>query len=155
MDIDYQYDDMIGKSGAANWLRLGTVSVSPEQTIPMNLGNKRAIRFRIRGYSNTTTTPPILLAITVEGFTRAPSRRMWNVRVRTERNGIGRRNSSNLLAFLNEASEFPGKVMMRSKIPEMNNRFVIVRHPRVNRTLMNAIRKWWSGEMTLSLLDVT
>jgi hypothetical protein len=154
-EIDYQDDNNVGEDGADNWHLLGKVYTSPEGRLKMNVGNIRAVRFRIRGYTDTPTIPPELDALTIDGFTRTPARTVWTMRVKTGERYIYKKNASNLLKFLQEASQSADDIIITSTIPELNGRHVISTRPRVQRELLNTISAMWSGTLTISLMDMS
>lgn len=151
LELDYQIDNNVGFDGAYNWHSVGKVFMSPEGTLKLNLGNTRCIRVRVRGYTDTATTPPQLDAITIDGFTRTPARTMWAMKVKT----VDKKKSSELLKFLQEASMFAGDITIKSKIPELDGKHVITTRPKVRRSLLNKITLAWSGTFILSFMDMT
>jgi hypothetical protein len=155
-EIDYQVDNKVGLDGAENWRRVGRVFTSPEGTLPMNLGNKRCIRLRLRGYTDTPTVPPQIDAITIDGFTRTPARTIWTMRVNTGERAEAKKKASDLLKFLQEASISADDMTISSSIiPELNGRHVICTRPRVSRSLLNKMTSLWSGTIVISFMDMS
>ena len=154
-EIDYQLDNDVGADGADHWRRLGKVFTSPEGTLPLNAGNKRCARVRVRGYTDTSTIPPQLDAITLDGFTRTPARTIWTMRVSTGERGIYKKKASELLKFLQETSISADDITIKSDIPELNGRHVISTRPKVIRTFLNKLTGSWTGIITMSLMDMT
>lgn len=154
-ELDYQVDENIGTS---YWIHAGNLVKSPEDSIKLHLGNIRSFRFRIRALTDDASTPPIIDASVIDGFTRTPNRKIWNLRV-----VVGTRNSQggsdkkakDLLEWLSLASQYPGSVRMTSIFPELHNRRVIVSPPSVERKHENRVLKVWDGMITISLQDMT
>lgn len=74
VEIDYQKEDDVDTT---SWTRLGTVNVSPYQSLKMAMGAIRKVKFRARGYTTTSTTPPIVTAIDVIGRMSEPPAYQW------------------------------------------------------------------------------
>jgi hypothetical protein len=154
-EIDYQTDNDVGEDGAEHWYRVGKIFTSPEGTLMLNDGNKRCVRTRVRGYTDTSTTPPQLDALTLDGFTRTPARTVWTIRVNTGERGVFKKKASDLLKFLQEASTTADDIVVKSTVPELNGRHVIITRPKVQRNILDVISGAWSGSMTLSLMDMS
>jgi hypothetical protein len=156
IDCDYQVDVNIGTS---TWVYAGQFRNSPDAVLKLHLGNYTAIRFRFRCHTDTPTTAPIIDAYSLDGFTRTPNRVLWNLRIRTgdqqTYTSEPDHNSSELLRALRDAAQYPGTVKMTSVYPELHNRHVIISSPNVVRSFLNRVMKIWTGQMTLSFLDVT
>jgi hypothetical protein len=154
-EIDYQADGFIGTS---TWTPAGMLVNSPEDEILVQLGNIRAIRFRMRMITDTLSTPPDVDAAVLEGFIRTPNRPVWNLRIRvggTTKTGAKDHPSSDLLAWLRRMSQYPGGIVMESVFPELHNRHVIIAPPNVYRDFRSRVLGVWRGSMTISLMDVT
>ena len=155
-EIDYQTDNDVGEAGADHWRFLGKIYSSPEGTIKMNLGNRRCIRIRVRGYSDCATVPPQLDAITLDGFTRTPARTVWTMRLETGDTGALKKGASDLLKFLQELSTTAADVeIVSSTVPEMNGAHVIVTRPKVQRDWLDLIRGRWTGIISVSMMDMS
>jgi hypothetical protein len=154
-EIDYQTDNDVGEDGAEHWYRLGKIFTSPEGMLRINDGNKRVMKVRVRGYTDTSIVPPQLDALTIDGFTRTPARTIWTMRLKTGERGIYKRKASDLLKFLQEASTSAGDILIRSPIPELNGRHVICTRPKVGRELLNLVSGAWSGTVIISFLDMS
>lgn len=154
-ELDYQIDKNIGGS---TWVRAGNLYTVSEDTLSLHIGNIRAIRFRIRCLTNDASTPPVIEATVVDGFTRSPNRPIWNLRIivggKTLAGGQDHK-AADLLQWLRAASQNPGTIRMTSVFPELHNRQVIVAPPTVYRELVNKILRIWKGSLTLSLMDLT
>jgi hypothetical protein len=154
-EIDYQLDNDVGEEGADHWHRLGKVFTSPEGTLMVNAGNVKCNRIRVRGYTDNALIPPQLDAITIDGFTRTPARTVWNLRVKTGSRGAQKKEASNLLKFLQEASTAADDILVTSTIPELNGRHVIITRPRVQRDILVKLSDSWSGIINMSLMDMS
>jgi len=155
VEFDYQVDENIG---GATWVYAGNLLSSPEDTIKLHLGNIRAFRFRLRCLTDAASTPPVIEATVIDGFTRVPNRPIWNLRVIVGGKTLGGgqdHKAEDLLAFLRNASQYPGAIRMTSIFPELHNRQVIISPPTVYREIYNKILRIWRGKITVSLMDMT
>jgi hypothetical protein len=154
IEFDYQTDENIGGSA---WVYAGNLLSSPEDTIKLHLGNIRAFRFRLRCLTDAVATPPVIEATVIDGFTRTPNRPIWNLRVvvggKTLAGGQDHKAEA-LLAFLRNASQYPGAMRMQSVFPELHNKQVIVSPPSVYREVVNKILRIWKGSITVSLMNM-
>jgi hypothetical protein len=154
-ELDYQTDNNVGINDAENWFSAGKVFNSPEGTLKLNIGNKRCVRFRVRGYTDTSTTPPQLDALTLDGFTRTPARTVWTLKIAIGETGAYKKQASQILKFLQEASGTSSDIVLKSTIPELDGKHVLITRPRVSRSTLNKGSGAWSGSIILSMLDMS
>ena len=154
-EIDYQTDNEVGVNDADHWFLAGKVYNSPEETLKLNFGNKRCVRFRIRAYTDTSTTPPQLDALTLDGFTRTPARTIWTLKISIGEMGAYKKKASELLKFLQEASGSSSDIVLSSSIPELDGKHVLLTRPKVSRSQLNKSTGLWSGSVVVSMLDMT
>jgi hypothetical protein len=154
-EVDYQTDNDVGIDGASHWHHAGNVFTSPEGSLRLNLGDKRCIRIRIRGYTDTSTVPPQLDAVTLDGFTRTPARTIWTLKCKVAPTGSYKKKASDFLKFLQEASATADDITVTSAIPELNGKHVIITRPRTARENLNKVTLAWDGTVIFSIMDMT
>ena len=153
--LDYQVDDEIGGD---RWVSAETFYSSPEDTLPINVGDVRAIRLRMRLLTNQAAIPPIGIASVVEGFARTPLKYQWNMRVKLadmqmDRSGGIERDADGFLEWLKDAARQARKVRMRSLWKGMDDIYVIVEPPTILRQFTNTVTGWWGGSVSITLRE--
>lgn len=156
VDADYQADENIGST---RWISLGSATISPTSTIPINLGGVKAIRFRLRLQTNSVTTPPIINAVVLEGFARTPIKYQWTLRLKVSsilmtKSGTPDSDPDKFLNWLKAKSVEADSLTMRSTFEALNHKFVIAEPPTVFREFQNNILKMWGGTIVITLREV-
>ena len=64
VEFDYQKNDDVDTTA---WTYLGKVEESPYQSLKLQIGEVRRLKLRPRGFTTTSTTPPIITSIDVTG----------------------------------------------------------------------------------------
>ncbi|KAA3643432.1 MAG: hypothetical protein DWQ07_23245 [Chloroflexi bacterium] len=153
--LDYQVDDEIGGD---KWISAETFYSSPEDTLPINAGDVRAIRLRFRMLTNQSDVPPIGIASIVEGFSRTPLKYQWNMRIKladmqSNKSGGIERDADGFLQWLKDAARQARKVRMRSIWQGMDDVYVIVEPPTLLRQFTNTVTGWWGGSVNITLRE--
>lgn len=133
IECEYQVDDDIGKDGFANWIRVQPFLISPEDTVAINAANITQFRYRLRLLTNSNTAPPDLKGIVPNGLARGTARPVYALRVKGDKITVGGKTSDpdSLLAYLIEAQQNPGTVLMTSTNPLFHNKYVEVALQRI------------------------
>ena len=157
ISVDYKVDEDIGDS-TSKWTEVTTIYHSPDDVIPLNLGNKRRIRFRIRGRSEDADKPVKIIATVLECLARTPSKRQWNMRIKISdlqytRWGAQDHDPRDFYKWLREASQSAKAIFMRANDELMDEVYVIVEPPGLFRTFLNTLQQWLSGKVTLTLRE--
>lgn len=153
VEVDYQIDNDIG---GTTWTRAGRVQLSPVGGVDIDRGNANMIRLRLRLYTETALTPPILYEAQLSGNYIEPPRWQWNVTVKVESNASGATSDfkpDELLDFLIDASSNVKLLQAQSKYPRLDDKRVIVTLPVTNRESMNDAESKWSGRITFTLKE--
>ena len=119
MEMDYQVDDNVGKDGFENWIPVQPFMISPESTVDINAVNISQFAYRLRLGTTNNLIPPDLRAIVPNGLARGTTRTVWQLQVKGEEvysNGKAS-HPDELLAYLVEAQQNPGSVLMTSTSP--------------------------------------
>jgi len=155
--VDYKLDEDIGDS-TSKWTEVTTIFHSPDDVIPLNLGNKRRIRFRIRGRTLDADKPVKIIATVLECLARTPMKRQWNLRVKISDLQFTKRGSRDhdprdFYKWLREASQSAEAIFMRANDSLMDEIYVIVEPPSLFRTFINVLQNWISGTVTVTLRE--
>jgi len=155
--VDYKVDEDIGDS-TSKWTEVTTIYHSPDDVIPLNLGNKRRIRFRIRARTSDADKPPKIIATVLECLARTPSKRQWNMRVKIgdlqrTKTGAQDHDPRDFYNWLKNASQSAAAIFMRANDELMDEIFVIIEPPGLFRTFLNTIQSWLGGVVTLTVRE--
>jgi hypothetical protein len=153
--LDYQVDEHIGTS---TWFAAETFYVSPEDSLPINWGDARKLRFRLRLCTNDASTPPIVDATVVEAFARTPVKYQWNMRVKISdmqitKSGNPDHDPDEIMTWFKGAAGSAKRIHMRSIWKQMDDKFVVIEPPSLMREFANTILKWWGGVVTLTVRE--
>ena len=154
--LDYQVDNSIGGN---TWNKAETFYSSPEDTLPLNEGNVRKIRMRLRMITEYADVPPVAVATVLEGFARTPLKFQWDMRVKvgsTQRDLAGvnaDHDPDEFLIWLKDAAIRARKVYMRSIWSQMDGKYVIVEPPSLLRQFTNNILGFWGGSVTVTVRE--
>lgn len=145
--VDYQADKDIGTS---TWYQIGqSVNVQKDEFV-IDLGEIRQFRLRFRMYTATATDPPVINAYSPKGWIFAPLKYMWVSSFRVDSNQITKRGSPDfspdkIVDYLMSAHEKGTSISMRSVLPTMDSKSVIVSAPVIHREwtqVLNGQTKW-------------
>jgi hypothetical protein len=154
--LDYQTDENVGRE---DWIRAGTFYTHPEDVLPIQRGNLRKIRLRLRLLTNNCKIPPVLQATVLEGFARTPLKYQWNMRVKVgdtqkDLSGTGLDHDPDaFLLWLKEAATKAKAIHMRSIWEQMDNKYVIIEPPTLLRTFTNNLLGFWGGSVNITLRE--
>ncbi|MBW8012500.1 MAG: hypothetical protein FVQ83_14890 [Chloroflexi bacterium] len=153
--LEYQLDEDIG---TAAWTQAETFYSSPEDTLSINRGNVRSIRYRLRLLTNDADAPPIVQASILEGFARTPLKYQWNMRVKVGDNqltlaGTKDHDPDAFMTWLKDAARQAKRIHMRANWEQMDDKLVIVEPPTLLRSFSNKLLGWWGGSSVLTLRE--
>lgn len=74
IEVDYQVNANVGTT---TWQPWGEINQSPADTRILDLGEVFKIQVRFRGYTTSSTTPPIITLYDVKGRIAEPAKFMW------------------------------------------------------------------------------
>jgi len=127
VEVDYQVDHKIGKTGYNNWINLQPFAYSPESTVDVR-ARCTQFRYRLRLQTDTSTTPPDVKGIVPSGHARGGFKWVWNFQVSTAENKINRDEFDRWLA---DAGRQPGGIHMTSSWASLHDFDVILAPPRM------------------------
>jgi hypothetical protein len=133
VEVDYQVDEKIGRTGYGNWITAQPFTYSPESVV--RIGEKcTQFRYRLRLMTDTATTPPDVKGIVPSGHARGPFKLTWSFQIVV---GEGRSPSGQKVdrdefdRWLLDAARDPGRVTMTSTWKSLHNYDVIIAPPRM------------------------
>jgi len=155
--VDYKVDEDIGDS-TSKWTEVTRIHHSPDDSVPLNLGNKRRIRFRIRARTSDSDKPPKIIATVLDCFARTPVKRQWNLRIKISdkqvtKDGAPDHGAAELYKWLLDASGNAEDIFMRANDELMDELWVIVEPPNFFRSFINRVLKQLGGSVTLTLRE--
>ena len=155
--VDYKLDDDIGDL-TSNFTEVTRIFHSPDDVIPLNLGNKRRIRFRFRARMSDADKPIKIIATVLECLARTPSKRQWNLRVKISdlqftKRGARDHDPKEFYQWLRESSQSAESIFMRANDSLMDEIYVIIEPPSLFRTFINVLQDWLSGVVTVTLRE--
>ncbi|MDD1679723.1 MAG: hypothetical protein LUO93_11145, partial [Methanomicrobiales archaeon] len=153
--VDYQTDDA---TDATAWTNAGTASTSPQQSITVNVGDKKRIRFRWRLLTSVYTAPAKLVATVVKAFARAPVKYFYNITFRCGHNqrtytGLPDHDPDTLLNQLESWAESATPLTMRCVLERLDNKTVVVEPPGIARKTWNKVQSWFTGVATVTIRE--
>jgi hypothetical protein len=153
--LEYQLDEHIG---TAAWTQAETFYRSPEDTLAINRGDVRKIRYRLRLLTNDADVPPIVQASILEGFARTPLKYQWKMRIKVGDNqltlaGAKDHDPDAFMSWLKDAAKQAKRIHMRSNWEQMDDKLVIVEPPTLLRSFSNKLLGWWGGSSDLTLRE--
>jgi hypothetical protein len=153
--IDYQLDADVNTT---NWIELGSCAYSPEDSLEMNQGNKRQIRWRARLTTEDADSPARVRAMVLSGYARIPPKRVWTMRIKLStlaRDSLGAPNvdPTEFYKWLWTSSGQAGGIFMRTKWENADKVWVVIEPPGLVRTMVNVMQKWWGGTATLTVRE--
>jgi len=122
IDVDYQVDNLIDKTGINNWRRAEPLLVSPESTTKINESNIRRFKYRLRAHTDDQTIPPDVIAVAPNGYARSQMRKTFSVQcLLTEVTANGRKiPAGEVTQWLEDAAQNAMLVHMDSTFGEMD-----------------------------------
>lgn len=128
VEVDYQFDDMIGKDGYANWITAQPFTNSPEDTVELGIACTQ-FRYRLRLITDTATTPTDIKGIVPSGHARSTFKWTWTFSIQVG-SGRDKINRDEFDRWLSDAGRTPGRIRMTSIYPSMHNFDVVIAPPR-------------------------
>ena len=153
VNVDCQLD---GEIGSARWRIAGAIYSSPLESLLLEAGPLHAIRIRLRLLTNQATLPPVVFASVLEGFARTPSKYRWTLRVRladlqADYAGGLDSNPDAFMTWLQQAARQARKIHMRSIWQALDDKYVIVEPPSLQREHIDGFQ--WGGNATVVLRE--
>jgi len=139
VDLDYQLDDDIGKTGIANWIEAGSFLKSHEDNVSIEQGNVNKIAYRLRIHTDNQLTPPDIRGIVPSGFARSQSRKVFTLEAKVRNISVNGKAQSvkNLLTWMEEASQSAYPVHVTSNYEEIDDHDCILAPPNMYPTRVN------------------
>jgi hypothetical protein len=155
VSVDYQTDKDVGTN---TWYEAGTMFESPVDTVILNLGNKKKMRYRLRLMTSDSTETPYIQATVLTGVARTISKRQWNINIKTSdyqllRSGAKDHATITLYNWLLQVARQAKTITMQSRMVHMDNVKVIVEEPRVYLESYNESDKKMSALMTITIRE--
>ncbi len=131
IDVDYQVDNNIDKTGIDNWRTAEPLLVSPESSTGIHESNIRRFKYRLRMHTDDNTIPPDVLAIAPNGFARSEMRKVFGVQCLLKDININGRpiQAGEVTQWLEDVSKSAMLVHMDSTYDEMNGYDVLIAPP--------------------------
>lgn len=129
-EIFYRVDENIEKD-IDNWIPVGTIGKSPKQGLVLGLGENTEIQFLIVLRTSVATTPPIMNAFVVKGFSRVPVRANLRLSVISDSEDVDYLGNEDddpedVRKILNDFANRTEVVQMFSRVSSYNNIRVVV-----------------------------
>jgi hypothetical protein len=153
VDVDFQVD---GQIGSDEWRSAGAIYSSPLESLPLQTGPVHAIRTRLRLLSDQATVPVLAQAVILDGFARTPLKYQWALRLRLadlQADYAGGLDSDPdaFMLWLQEAARRARKIRMRSIWQALDDKYVIVEPPALQREYIDGDQ--WGGTATVVLRE--
>lgn len=151
--VDIQVDDDVHTT---NWSYVGLMTVSPESTLFLGLQNIRRFAYRLRMCSNENSVPVDIEGIVPNGYARIPFKMVFTMQISA--GGIFSRRgklatSGELMRWLLDSAQQPGRVQMTSVYEMAHNWHVIVHPPRQFPMVPRKGRNPETANFTLTLQE--
>ncbi|MBT3239372.1 MAG: hypothetical protein HON98_02590 [Chloroflexi bacterium] len=154
--LDYQAEDDVGSEC---WTKAETFYSSPEDNLPILVGNLRKIRFRLRLLTNDAQIPPVVQATVMEGFARIPMKYQWEMEVllgdmqRDLSGGSFDQDPDQFILWLKQSANEARKVTMRSIWEGLDGQTVIIEPPELERSFTTLSTGDWGGKVRLKVRE--
>lgn len=150
IELDHQIDDQIDGD---TWVEVGEYRESDYQEIFLGKGDKKRIRYRLRGYTEDAETPALVLAAVLDAFARTPVKFQWIMRVPVKSLAVEGGEISSLpdefRLWLEQASTTAKDLTLRAPLKHMDDISVVVEPPRTTARIVDRLKGLWSGTITL------
>jgi len=155
--VDWQADE---DTGSDTWYEVGELLNVQRDEFVLNLGEVQQFRLRLRMYTTTATTPPVVNAYEVQGWVFNPLKYQWVSSFRVDQNQLTNTSvpdftPDKIVDFLRDAHE-KGKVLtLRSVIPTMDDKKVLVSAPVVHRDWIrpDGAKSSWGGSIDVAFRE--
>jgi len=156
--VEYQFDNEIS---GTTWHKLGEIINDVKPEFSMNLGNIKEFRLRFRIYTTTATTPPVIEAYEVSGWIANPLKYQWVSSFKVDTNQVTKAGDPDfspdaIVKFLQNAAERAEAITMRSVIPTMDDKKVIVTAPVIHKNWIRPEdgKPTWGGSVDIAFREV-
>jgi len=157
IELEYQTDNMIGTT---TWAHAGTFASSDYQAIDLGLGDRRRIRYRLRGYTESSTTPIHVIAAVLEAFARTPTKFQWTMPVQinsvtlsSEGRVTDEEQAYDFLDWLKASSQRATKLHMHSAFRHMDDIDVTIEPPSTVLRMRNKYTELLQSTSTLVIRE--
>jgi len=138
IQLRYQLDDDIGKTGINNWVNVDRFIRSPSHELEINRGNKRQIRLQLILRTNISTTAPVVKAMVLKGFSRVPLVYQYNLKlvtssIQVDHKGKPDHDPIKFILWLKKKARTADVVRLSASDPIMHNKLVIIEPPTILR----------------------
>lgn len=153
VQVDYQVDDDVGTT---NWIHAGGWYRTGENSIQLSEGNRRIMRYRLRLRTNDSDKPPVVEAVVMEGFMRAPWKPQMVLQLKTGSyqvtwQGVRDHDPNDLLEFLVDASLNAVLFNMRCIWPFADDKWVTIEPSSIFPEFVDRNNGNWQGNLRLTL----
>ncbi len=150
--LEYQLDNQVGSN---QWVSAEAFHRAPQEALPINQGDVRRIRPRLRLLTSWVRRPPLVVATVIEGYARTPLKYQWNMRLKvSDLQSSDGRSAGDFVDWLKGAAQSARKIRMNAIWEGMDDTLVIVEPPTLLRQFTNTLLNWWGGVVTISLREV-
>jgi hypothetical protein len=132
--------------------------MSPAARFNINRGDKVAIRLRIRGVTDSATTPTVVNGTVLEGIARTPVKRQFNIRARSgtfqvTQMGLKDTDPDHFYAWWQDAAVTAKPLHMRSKWRAIDDLWVFAEAPTVARDYTTPAGDW-GGTFGITIREI-
>ena len=153
--VEYQFDN------ETTWYKLGEIINDVKPEFVLNLGNIKEFRLRFRIYTTTAITPPVIEAYEVSGWIASPLKYQWVSSFKVDTNQVTKAGDPDyspdtIVKFLQNAAVNAQSISMRSVIPTMDDKKVIVSAPVIHKNWIRPEdgKPTWGGSVDIAFREV-
>ena len=151
--VDYQVDEDVDTD---NWLSVGGFLSAGEDEVAINEGNRRKIRYRLRGRTNDSDRPPYVEATVLEAFGRVPWKPQLVLNLKSGSysvtwQGLPDHDPNDLLDFLIDASLNAVLFHMRAVWPHVDDKWVVIEPASILPEMVDRNTGNWQGGIRCTL----
>src|SRR3990167_1122138 len=152
---EYQLDDKIGTTA---WTPIDNFRRSPIDHLDIRRGDKHSIRLRARGLTQVSTVHTELHALVLKAMARTPIRRQWSIRAVTgdfqvDQQGLDDADPDDFYLWLQDLAVSATPVLMRSAWKSMDDRYVYIEQPTLNRLYATPSGEW-GGMLSITIREL-
>ena len=156
VQLDYQIN---GDVGSSSWYGYKELKSAADE-FSLDDGKVTQYRLRLRFYTTSATAPAVLTGIEAFGTIFNPLKYRWIATYRVGHNqstlnSLPDHDPDAIVNFLQSAHEKGKALKLRSRIKEMDDRFVNISAPAIeyeNRWVENG-KPYWSGRVSIAISD--
>lgn len=150
IELDFQVDDQIDGD---EWISIGEFRESDYQEVFLGQGDKKRIRYRLRGYSEDAEAPALVYAAVLDAFARTPVKFQWIMRIHLKslayEGGDFSADPDDFREWLAVASTTAKELRLRAPVKHMDNIDVVIEPPRTSIRMIDRLKGIWTGTTTL------